>query len=96
MSRNAPSPFSGLDLPCICEGYQSDMCACGDEERVLRNIKATDGTMTIDQRAWCIDQIRWVGDNTNQPTDDELAAMSAKELAYTTLAAWSDYVSSVT
>jgi hypothetical protein len=94
--RNTKSPFDPLSVPCCCEGYPAEMCACGDEEKVLRFIKATDGRMDAEQRAWCVDQIRWVGDNTTQPTDAEIEAMSAKELARTTLGAWSDYVNSVT
>ena len=93
--RNAQSPFDAISVPCCCEGFPAEMCACGDEEKVLRFIKRVDGAMNADQRAWCVDQIRWVGDNTNQPTETEIEAMTAKELAHATLCAWSDYVQSV-
>lgn len=95
--RNAKSPFNAMGYRCVCEGLPEGDCRCMDEERVLRNIAGLNGAlmMTPEQRAWCIDQIKWVGDNTNQPTDDELADMSSPELARATLGAWSDYVSSV-
>lgn len=91
---NAKTPFNALGVPC-CSQMPDDMCACMDAERVLRFVNAVDGTLSTEQRAWCIDQIKWVGDNTTQPTDAELAAMSAKEMAHATLSAWSDYVQSV-
>jgi hypothetical protein len=82
-------------MACGCyEGMEKDDCICGINECAIRHYSR--GTLTIpmsvEQRAWCIDQADWAGEGYY--TKEELAAATDKELANKVLHAWNMYVQS--
>ena len=82
------------DSPCVC-APAGEGCACGHEERALRNITNRTwphGPMTPKQRAWCVQEADSAGEGSYDPAD--LVAQSDRDLAADTLQAWNDYVRS--
>lgn len=67
-------------------------CACGDGERALRHIVNgtwPHGSMTAEQRAWCVEEADSAGEGAYKLS--ELEALNDQDLARTVLDAWTDY-----
>lgn len=81
--------FEGIEVAC-CMG-PGEGCACAPPERVLRAYmeKRYTGTMTEDQRKWCIQEAFLAGEGEHKW--DDLEKLNTSDLARTVLSAWASY-----
>jgi hypothetical protein len=87
-----PFDHMGKSVGCVCFPDEPDCCACPDGEAVLGAFSRDDcplklAPMTIDQRAWCIEQI----ESLEGHKADAQEAIDDSELAAMVLVAWADY-----
>lgn len=92
LKKENPALFSDIDIQCCSPDV--DVCFCGGEEAVLRMYTSGNPPrpMTDEERSWCVDQADWAGQG--QYTQEGLEELNDKDLAYTTLCAWSEYANS--
>lgn len=89
---NPPQPQNGTFAEVVvpCCSADSEGCACGKDERVLRAYKRREfglPPMTPEQRKWCLDEIGSVEGYTRE----EWVDMDDDLLASGVLSAWTDY-----
>lgn len=85
--------FADIQLPCACSQSCAE-CICGPEEKILRHYASGQNLrpMTAEEREWCVTEADQAGEGAYNR--EEMKNLSDRDLANTTLSAWSDYVKS--
>lgn len=91
--KEMPDPIP--EVPCMCAGSMwvptAEDCMCEAGEAALRawQYGKAPVPMTPEQRQWCMNEIRSVGDSTSQP--DNFDNHTDADLGRDTIHAWADY-----